>query len=194
MYSLTMKLALLLHDLEKAHYKTYDTKGIAHFVGHAHASATLAKTILKRLKYDNKTIKEVVTMIEYHDYYMYDNRKSVHKLMYKLNGDYDMAYKILKIQIADNLGKNQTMCIEKNRMIYAVTIMLKEMQASKECFCIQDLAIDGNDVKALGYSEKEIGNVLQYVLKQILNQQDKNNKEDILKIIGGYVNETVNRK
>lgn len=190
-YLLTMKLALLFHDLSKVDHRTYDDKGIAHFYGHAHASALLAKKIMRRLKFDNKTIKEVYTLIEYHDYYMYDTRKSVHKLMYKLNGDYTLAYKILKIQLADNKGKNQTMCIQKNRMIYSVMIMLKDMQANHECFTIKDLNIDGHDLQTIGFNEKEIGKVLQYLLKFVLNQQDKNTKEHLLKAAGGYRDEII---
>ncbi len=193
-FSLPMKLALLFHDIAKPAYKTIDEKGIAHFLGHAQASADMAKVIMSRLKYDKKTIRQVYTMIVYHDYYLYDNRKSVHKFMMHLHGDFTIAYQILKLQLADNLGKNQSMCIQKNRMIYGVMVMLKEMQANKECFTIKDLAIDGNDVKALGYEQKEIGNVLAYALRQIMNQQQKNNKKDLLKIIGGYNNETINRK
>lgn len=188
-FSLEMKLALLFHDIAKPLHKTIDAKGLAHFLGHAKASADIAKAIMQRLKYDKKTIRNVHTMIVYHDYYLYDNRKSVHKFMTHLNGDYNMAYQILKIQVADNLGKNQTMCIQKNKMIYGVMVMLKQMQADKECFTIKELAIDGNDIKALGYQDKQIGSVLKYVLKQMINQQDKNNKNDLLKIAGGYRNE-----
>lgn len=192
-YSLNMKLALLFHDISKPAHKTYDENGNAHFMGHASSGAILARKIMRRLKFDNKTIKEVSTMIEYHDYYMYDTRKSVHKLMYKLNGNYDIAYQILKVQLADNMGKNQEKCIEKNRMIYAVTIMLKEMQASHECFTIKDLAVNGNDLKTLGYEDKQIGQVLKYLLKYVLNQQEKNTKEHLLKAAGGYRNEIINR-
>lgn len=192
-YPLNLKLALLLHDLSKPIHKTIDEKGYAHFIGHAQSGAKLAKKILQRLKFDNKTIKEVATMVEYHDYYMYDTRKSVHKLMYKLNGNYRIAYQILKMQLADNMGKNQEKCIEKNRMIYAVTIMLKEMQANHECFTIKDLKIDGNDLKTLGYEEKQIGQVLNYLLKYVLNQQEKNTKEELIKAAGGYRNEIISR-
>lgn len=193
-YALAMKLALLFHDLEKVNTKTYDEQGVAHFIGHAHASALLAKKIMRRLKFDNKIIKQVYTLIEFHDYYMYDTRKSVHKLMHKLNGDFIMAYQILKVQLADNMGKNQEMCIQKNRMIYSVMIMLKEMEATHECFTIKDLKIDGNDLITLGFNNQEIGNVLEYLLKYVLNQQEKNTKEHLLSVAGGYRNEIINRK
>lgn len=193
-YPLNLKLALFLHDLSKPMHKTIDENGIAHFIGHAQSSAKLAKKILRRLKFDKQTIKEVATLIEYHDYYMYDTKKSVHKLMYKLNGNFKLVYQILKVQLADNMGKNQEKCIEKNRMIYAVTIMLKEMQAKNECFTIKDLNINGNDLITLGYEDKQIGHVLNYLLKYVLNQQDKNTKEDLIKVAGGYRNEIINRK
>lgn len=198
-YSLPMKLALLFHDIEKPSHKTYDERGNAHFLGHAEAGAETAKIIMKRLKFDHSTIQQVTKMIYYHDYYMYDNRKSVHKLMYYLNGDFTIAFQILKIQLADNMGKNQKKCMEKNRMIYAVTIMLKQMQKDKECFTIKDLAINGNDMLSLGYQGKEIKEGFEHLLRFILNQQEKNNKEQLCKEAQRYLerkrsNENFNRQ
>ena len=193
-YPLNLKIAVLLHDLEKVTYRTYDALGNGHFMGHAMASAALSQSILRRLKFDNKTIVEVYMLIKYHDYYLYDTKKSVHKFMYKLEGDFDLAYKILKVQLADNKAKNKDKILNKNRMIYNVTMMLKEMEYNNECFSIKDLAINGNDVKQLGYKNEEIGKVLQHVLKFVINQQDKNKKEILLKVAGGYKNEIINRK
>lgn len=193
-YTLNMKLAILLHDLEKVTYRTYDMLGNGHFIGHAPASAALAQTILRRLKFDNKTIVEVYQLIKYHDYYLYDTCKSVHKFMYKLEGDFDLAYKILKIQLADNKAKNQDKILKKNKMIYNVMIMLKDMERNGECFNVKSLAINGHDLIQLGFKNEEIGNVLQYLLKFVLNQQDKNKREILLKVAGGYKNETINRK
>lgn len=193
-YPLNLKIAILLHDLEKVTYRTYDALGNGHFMGHAMASAALSQSILRRLKFDNKTIVEVYMLIKYHDYYLYDTKKSVHKFMYKLEGDFDLAYKILKVQLADNKAKNKDKILNKNRMIYNVTMMLKEMEYNNLCFSIKDLAINGNDVKQLGYKNEEIGKVLQHVLKFVINQQDKNKKEILLKVAGGYKNEIINRK
>ena len=193
-YSLNMKLAVLLHDLEKVTYRTYDALGNGHFMGHAPASAALSQAILRRLKFDNKTIKEVYTLIKFHDYYLFDTRKSAHKFMYKLDGDFEMAYKILKIQLADNKAKNKTKVMQKNRMIYSVMIMLKDMERNHECFTIKDLDINGHDLIELGYQNSEIKDVLNYLLKFVLNQQDKNKKEILLKAAGGYKNENTNRK
>ena len=106
----------------------------------------------------------------------------------------NLAYKILKVQLADNKAKNKDKILNKNRMIYNVTMMLKEMEYNNECFSIKDLAINGNDVKQLGYKNEEIGKVLQHVLKFVINQQDKNKKEILLKVAGGYKNEIINRK
>lgn len=193
-YPLNLKIAILLHDLEKVTYRTYDALGNGHFMGHAPASAALAQSILRRLKFDNKTIVEVYQLIKFHDYYLYDTIKSTHKFMYKLEGDFDLAHKILKIQLADNKAKNKDKIHNKNRMIYSVMMMLKDMERNKECFRIKDLDINGHDLIELGYKNEEIGLILEYLLKQIINQQNKNKKEILIKLIGGYKNETMHRK
>ena len=53
--------------------------------------------------------------------------------------------------------------------------------------------LSSHDLIQLGFKNEEIGNVLQYLLKFVLNQQDKNKREVLLKVAGGYKNETINR-
>ncbi|MDF9838619.1 MULTISPECIES: HD domain-containing protein [unclassified Breznakia] len=191
---LNIRLAILLHDLEKRNYKTIDEKGIAHFKGHAHASAELSKKILRDLKFSNDIIKNVYMLIYYHDYYVSPKKNVLRKFLYKLNGDYKMAYDILHVQKLDNLGKDPTIVKEKNKLIDDAIACIKEMEKHNEVFSINHLSIDGNDIKKLGYREQEIGIVLHKLVKYIVNNQDKNTKDQLLKIAGGMKNEIFNRK
>ena len=51
----TLRLALLFHDMGKAKTRTTDQDGVDHFHGHSEVSAELARTILRRLKFDNRS-------------------------------------------------------------------------------------------------------------------------------------------
>jgi len=190
---LTIRLALLLHDLEKVNYKTIDEKGIAHFKGHAHASAKLSKIILKRLCFPKTIIKEVYTLIEYHDYYLQPKMKTIRKFLYKLQGNYLLAYRILAVQRFDNMGKHPDIIKEKNQIIDQVISIIQEIKKNKEVFTISGLKVNGNDMILLGYQKSEIQIILQYLLVYILNNQDRNTKEHLLKIAGGKFNEISNR-
>ena len=61
---------MLFHDMGKPVMKTTDENGRDHFKGHAIASEQIAKTVMKRLKFDNDTIRKVTKLVAYHDYRM----------------------------------------------------------------------------------------------------------------------------
>ncbi len=70
-----LRITMLLHDMGKPEYKTMDETGQAHFKKHAIGSEHIAKEILKRLKFDNETIRTVARLVLYHDYRMPQKRK-----------------------------------------------------------------------------------------------------------------------
>ena len=53
-----LRLAALFHDIGKPYVKTTDKNGIDHFKGHEEKGACIAKKIMRRLKFDNDTIKK----------------------------------------------------------------------------------------------------------------------------------------
>ena len=55
-----LRLTMLLHDIGKPAVRTTDEKGIDHFYGHPSVSREMAVQILRRLKYDNDTIRKVM--------------------------------------------------------------------------------------------------------------------------------------
>ncbi len=63
----TLRLALLFHDMGKPETKTTDGAGIDHFRGHEIKSSDMARTVMKRLKFDNNTIDRVVRLVRAHD-------------------------------------------------------------------------------------------------------------------------------
>lgn len=65
-----LRLTMLLHDMGKPGYKTMDAEGVAHFKMHALGSEEIAKTVLKRLKFDNDTLHKVTRLVLNHDYRM----------------------------------------------------------------------------------------------------------------------------
>ena len=62
-----LRLTMLLHDVGKPATKTTDQYGIDHFYNHYKVGAEMSKEILKRLKFDNKTIQVVCQLISHHD-------------------------------------------------------------------------------------------------------------------------------
>ncbi len=54
---------------------------------------------------------------------------------------------------------------------------------NKEPYCINHLAINGNDLKNLGIKDKNIGKSLQRLLKEVITKPELNTKEQLTEII-----------
>ena len=65
----------LLHDIGKPSCHTTDENGIDHFKGHGLLGAEMAKAVMRRLKLDNGTIRQVTTLVKYHDWRMQPEEK-----------------------------------------------------------------------------------------------------------------------
>jgi poly(A) polymerase len=64
--SLPLVLSVLLHDIAKPATQTRDEDGRIRFSGHAEVGATMAESILKRFRYPNALIEEVVARVAGH--------------------------------------------------------------------------------------------------------------------------------
>ncbi len=63
---IAVRLALLLHDIGKIKTRTVGDDGRVHFYEHEFAGSGMVVDILKRLKYDNKTIDTVKFLVKNH--------------------------------------------------------------------------------------------------------------------------------
>lgn len=77
---LPLRLAVLFHDIGKPECFTIDERGVGHFYGHAKFSADIARAIINRLKFDNDTKANVLTLIKYHDLDIQPNFRYLKKL------------------------------------------------------------------------------------------------------------------
>lgn len=79
--TLTLCLAVLLHDIAKPPTQTTDPDGRIRFNGHDALGAEMAEAILTRLKYPNAVIRDVVHMVARHMQFM--NVKQMRKAKLK---------------------------------------------------------------------------------------------------------------
>ena len=81
---LIVRLTVLFHDIGKPDSFTMDEKGNGHFYGHAIKSVDITRDILDRLRVDNNTKEQVLTLIKYHDLDLQATERYVKRLCYKL--------------------------------------------------------------------------------------------------------------
>jgi tRNA nucleotidyltransferase (CCA-adding enzyme) len=176
---LELKLTMVLHDIGKSKCKTIDEKGIGHFYGHPIISQKIALAILKRLKYDNKMINKVSTLILYHDSKIEENKKSIKKWLSKIGKE--NFKELLKVKLADESAKNPVCYDERLDKIKKIESIMNEILESGECFKIGDLDICGDELINMGYvSGKQIGEILKFLLDKVI-ENPKLNKNNCLK-------------
>lgn len=180
---LEIRLALLFHDLGKPMCARADEKGILHFKGHPKKSSLMADSIMKRLRFDNKTRENVLLLVNYHDTPITEEKNGeisktkVKKLMSQLGAD--LCKKLITVKKCDNLAQNPR--FYKGDGFYEEALKLvNEIIANKECLSISHLKINGSDLINIGFEGKEIGKMLKLCLENVMENKINNDKESLL--------------
>ncbi|MDY4670945.1 MAG: HD domain-containing protein [Oliverpabstia sp.] len=174
-----LRLTMLLHDLGKYETRTTDEQGTDHFYGHGKAGEELAKKILRRLKFDNDTIRQVTKLVLWHDYRVTPERKAVRRAVNKVGED--LFPLLLKIQRADYQAQSEYRREEKMQRLSQVEEIYNEILENKECVSLKTLAVTGRDLIHEGMKPgPQLGATLQQLLEAVLEQPEMNEKEKLL--------------
>ena len=143
-----LRLTMLFHDMGKPVMKTTDENGRDHFKGHAIASEQIAKTVMKRLKFDNDTIRKVTKLVAYHDYRMEPTGANVRRAMHEIGVELFPYY--LAVRLADTKAQSSYERRGKLENIIQIRELYRNTLRNKECVTLKDLAVTGTDLINLG--------------------------------------------
>ncbi|NLK44802.1 MAG: HD domain-containing protein [Tissierellia bacterium] len=176
---LHLRLAALFHDIGKPHTLTIDEEGVGHFYGHDKLGAKMSKAILKRLKASNEIIDKVSLLIDRHmTQHANLKAKGLKRLLARMGEE--EIFTLLKLQKADRSCSNRNAKIDD---LIEREEKIKEIIERKEPYSTKHLAINGDDLIKLGYNEgRIIGEILNYLLKRVLEDPDLNEKEKLIQI------------
>lgn len=175
---ISIKMALLLHDIGKPECYTEDHNG-GHFHGHSVNSMRIAKDVMTRLKFDAKTRDEVIDLVLYHDSDIYPGTRTVKRWLRKIGPE--MLNKLIFVKIADIYAHSEINREERRDKCLGVKLIMKQILAEQQCFQIKDLAINGHDVMTLGVeSGPKVGVVLNHLLDEVLEENIENEHEVLL--------------
>ena len=172
---LTLRWAALLHDIGKVPTFTLDEQGQGHFLGHAKAGAELANTLLLRLKAPTALREDVVFLIEKHMTPLEADPKLLRRRLSQY-GEKRLRM-LLQLQKADFCAKGVT---GDTPPFDRVDAILSEILAKNTCLSIKDLAVNGHDLMALGYTGPAIGQALQFLLDAVLDDRLPNEKNALI--------------
>ena len=174
---LTLRWAALLHDVGKVPAFTRDATGRGHFYGHAQVGAEMADGILRRLKAPTALREQAVTLIGGHMTRLEPNRKTLRRQLGRMG--WDTMDKLLSLQEAD-MGSKGTGNPEELEQFAQVRGLLAEIKAENACLRVTDLAVNGRDLMAMGYTGKAIGDCLNALLERVLDETLPNERQALL--------------
>ncbi|MDO8474127.1 MAG: HD domain-containing protein [bacterium] len=182
-WSFEIRLASLLHDVGKPRVKKGEGKDST-FYGHEVVGSRLAKQILSRLKFPQKTIEKIVTLVRYHLFY-YNvgevTEASIRRLVKNVGPE--NTEELLQVRMADRIGSGVPKA-EPYKLRHLRYLIDK---VSQDPISAKMLKVKGDDVMSiLGITPgPRIGWILDALLAAVLEDPKKNEKD----ILTQYVKE-----
>jgi tRNA nucleotidyltransferase (CCA-adding enzyme) len=182
---LRVRLAALFHDLGKPHVAWRGTDDRLHYYAkpgyathsHEQVSAKLADTALERLRYPTDLRQRVVRIVRAH---MLDPGRADEARARRLLQRYGvgLTFDLLDHKRADLLGKGPANEKDLERLREFRRVVEREKTSAHR---LRDLAIDGDDLIAIGYDPgPAIGHTLRALLDEVVRDPAANTREHLL--------------
>ena len=187
-----LRLTMLLHDTGKPAVCTVDDRGEAHYRGHQAASAVIAERVTDELRCDRKTRDRVIRLVRYHDIPLRTDSGAVNLdrsfLLRRLNrfGEEDFRALIL-IHRADRIATGHSPREREDRRMAERIAALDALLAEKPCFTLKDLAVNGNDLQALGLKGPAVGDALKQLLDAVMDGKVPNEKAQLNDFVTKFI-------
>jgi tRNA nucleotidyltransferase (CCA-adding enzyme) len=167
---LEVRLCALLHDLGKPES---DRTG----ADHAEAGATIARRVLRRLRYPRRLEEHVTRLVREHAFHELPNPQAVDARRFLARHGEEAALDLLAHKAADMGAKDRT---EAEHAAFARFRRLVASERSSP-HRLADLAIDGADLIAAGFEEgPELGRVLALLLADVVEEPERNERDLLL--------------
>ncbi|MCO6430483.1 MAG: HD domain-containing protein [Deltaproteobacteria bacterium] len=173
--TLRLRLAALLHDIGKPRSLSIDETGTRRFYNHERISAEMSKVILKRLRFSNDDIEAVCDLVRLHMRPIDCGPPGVRRLMRDLGDNFEDWR---EIKIADyppimEMEEFKERLAQFDRMVESERERLARSGGST-------LAVDGNDLIALGIKPgPALGRILK-ALESVVIEDPELNVKDLL--------------
>ncbi|MBR3602441.1 MAG: HD domain-containing protein [Lachnospiraceae bacterium] len=177
-----LRLSMLLHDIGKPESLQKDETGRDHFHGHPELGEEMARKILRRLRFDNDTISKVCKLVKFHDQKLSLKPTKLRKAIVKIGPE--LFPLLLEVKEADMMAQSDYKRDEKERELEEIRKVYTKILEDKDCLCLKDLAVCGKDLIEQGMKPgKELGETLQKLFEYVLENPEKNNRENLIEYL-----------
>ncbi len=180
-FNFYVRLASLLHDIAKPRVKVGEGENST-FYNHEIVGAKITFQILNRLKFPKKDVEKITKLVRYHlFYYNVDEvtESSVRRLIKQVG--LDSMEELLQVRQADRIGSGVPKA-EPYKLRHLKYLIEK---VSKDPISVKMLKVNGQDVMQILNVKPgpKIGQILDILLEQVLNNPENNKKEFLEKEI-----------
>lgn len=172
-----LRFAMLMHDIGKPLVHTTDENGIDHFKMHPQKSADIAHKVTGALKLDTKSRNRIRALVLEHDDRIPATKRSVRRFLSKYDEEFFADY--IQVRRADTLAQSEYFRKEKLNELDEIEAVAKQICEDKLCLHLNDLAVNGGDLMGLGYSGKQIGEALRFLLSEVVDEKVTNDKQSL---------------
>ena len=181
---LIIRLAVLFHDIGKPRCYTFGEDGQGHFYKHEKYSVEIAEKLMLNLKFSKLDTERVCKIIRYHSLYRQNIDEIFVKKMLNRFGEEDL-YRYLEVVEADRRTHNNDICNLED--LDQIKTILKKIQETKPPLSMRDLKISGKDLLKVGVPKgKIIGEILDYLMEKVLEDENLNNYETLINLAINY--------
>jgi tRNA nucleotidyltransferase (CCA-adding enzyme) len=190
-----IRLAALFHDIGKPRKAMPD----GHFYGHDIEAEKMTRTIMKRMKFSRSDIEHTAKLVRHHMFYypvLEDDASDMEVEQYEAKRWTDAAVRrfiarvgeeniddLFALRIAD-AAANPAASFQPEE-IELLQERISEVRKKDMALKVNDLAIDGHDLMAVGVDAgPEMGRILDALLKEVIEDPKLNEKDTLLKMAG----------
>jgi tRNA nucleotidyltransferase (CCA-adding enzyme) len=179
-WDLDIRLSSLFHDVSKPETRRFDKKKNDYsFHNHDVVGAKLTKKILMDLKFPNKTVDKVVSLVRWHMFFSDPELITLSAVRRMVrNVGKENIWHLINLRVCDRIGtgrpKEQPFRLRKYKS------MIEEVL--RDPISVGMLEVNGHDViKIVGGAGPKVGNILNALLEEVLDDPKKNTRDNMLK-------------
>lgn len=171
----------VLQNIEADHYLRW--AAFLHNIGKfSEDGEKISVSILRGLKFDNKTVKIVSRLVKYHDYRIEPDEVNVRKAVVEVGNDI-FPY-LLKLMRAD-LSVESSCSIESAATVLDNIEKIYHMVVERgDCLSRSEMAVNGRDLIEWGFERgEEVGKGLDFLFESVIQNPELNTKEQLYRIM-----------
>ena len=129
---------------------------------------------MNRMHFDNPTFPRVSTLVKYHDTAIPPTERVVKRWLSRISPE--AFFELLLLKRGDAMGQAPDNAY-RLQMLDELYILAQNILDSGECFQLRDLALNGDDLMALGFPEgPEVGKALDTLLTAVIDEEIPNER------------------